>query len=200
MHHVYCCLCDCTASNKRAVLRRKGDGSRSQGLISSTAVACSLWHQLGSYPFGACALRQSPLQLKSVQHVACGQKDHLEGTKVAVFPSLCATQQDHSGSAADWRPLKSGDQGRRRAVTQRRGEPTPVPDLSRQWCCATATSGPAPGRGVRWCTNGAGTFFAPAQVLWFITRPTEALPRWLLASPATQASRCCRQHTWSRAS
>ena len=37
-------------------------------------------------------------------------KDHLEGTKVAVFPSLCAPQKDQSGSAADWRPPKSGDQ------------------------------------------------------------------------------------------
>ena len=37
-------------------------------------------------------------------------KDHHEGTKVAVFPSLCAPQRDQSGSAVDWRSPKSGDQ------------------------------------------------------------------------------------------
>ena len=29
---------------------------------------------------------------------------------MAVFPSLCAPQKDQSGSAADWRSPKSGDQ------------------------------------------------------------------------------------------
>ena len=38
-------------------------------------------------------------------------KDHLEGTKVAVFPRYCAPQEDQTGSAADWRPPRSGDQG-----------------------------------------------------------------------------------------
>ena len=37
-------------------------------------------------------------------------KDHLEGTKVAVFPSLCAPREDQSGSAADWQPPRNGDQ------------------------------------------------------------------------------------------
>ena len=37
-------------------------------------------------------------------------KDNFEGTKGAVFPSLCAPQEVQSGSAADWRSPKSGDQ------------------------------------------------------------------------------------------
>ena len=38
-------------------------------------------------------------------------KDHLEDTKVGGLPeTLCAPQEDQSGSAADWRSPKSGDQ------------------------------------------------------------------------------------------
>ena len=37
-------------------------------------------------------------------------KDHLKGTKVSAFPSLCAPQKVQAGSAAVWRPPSSGDQ------------------------------------------------------------------------------------------
>ena len=37
-------------------------------------------------------------------------KDHLEGIKVAVFPSLCTLQEDQSDSAPDWRSPESDDQ------------------------------------------------------------------------------------------
>ena len=89
-----------------------------------------------------CAVMiQSPHTLLKGRVQACGQKDHLEGTKVAVFPSLSAPQESpdrqRSGLAAteEWRP------GRRRATrlpteeraTQRACE-------SSVWARATAAS------------------------------------------------------------
>ena len=55
-------------------------------------------------------------------------KDHLEGTKVAVFPSLCAPHEDQSGNAADSRSPKSGDLATRRGAgdPERRAEWTTV--------------------------------------------------------------------------
>ena len=37
-------------------------------------------------------------------------KDHLEGTNSAVSPASAPREKDQSGSAADWRSPKSGDQ------------------------------------------------------------------------------------------
>ena len=66
-------------------------------------------------------------------------KDHLEDTKVAVFPRYCAPQdRQHSGLAAteEWRP------GRRRATwLPEEEEATQSDELSGQRCYATATSG-----------------------------------------------------------
>ena len=45
-----------------------------------------------------------------VQHVPVGKR-HLEGTKVAAFPSPRAPHEDQPGSATDWRSPKSVDQG-----------------------------------------------------------------------------------------
>ena len=53
--------------------------------------------------------RCSPHQSAKVSSECLRAKDHLEGTKVAVFPFPCAPQKDQSGSAADWRSPKSGD-------------------------------------------------------------------------------------------
>ena len=54
--------------------------------------------------------RSSPHQSAKVSSMCLQPKDHLEGTKVAVFPSLCAPQKDQSCSAADWRSPKVDDQ------------------------------------------------------------------------------------------
>ena len=69
-------------------------------------------------------------------------KDHLEGTKVAVSPSLCAPQErpvrQRSGLAVteEWRP------GRRRATwLPEEEQATQRDELSGQRCYATATSG-----------------------------------------------------------
>ena len=53
--------------------------------------------------------RCSPHQSAKVSSLCLRAKDHLEGTKVAVFPCPCAPQKVQTGSAADWRSPKSGD-------------------------------------------------------------------------------------------
>ena len=55
-------------------------------------------------------VRCSPHQSAKVSSMCLRAKDHLEGTKVAVFPRNCAENKVQTGSAADWRSPKSGDQ------------------------------------------------------------------------------------------
>ena len=45
----------------------------------------------------------------TVSSMSLRAKDHLKGTKVAVFPRYCAENKVQTGSAG-WRPPKSGDQ------------------------------------------------------------------------------------------
>ena len=68
-------------------------------------------------------------------------KDHLEGTKVAVFPSLCAPQKDQSGSAADWRPPTSvGQEGDGRPGYPRRSGRPRETSKSSVWVRATVAA------------------------------------------------------------
>ena len=92
--------------------------------------------------FCCAVMTQSPHTLlkRRVQHVPVG-KDHLEDTKVAAFPSLCAPRErpvrQRSGLAAtkEWRP------GRRRATwlpTEEQG--TQRARKSSVWVRATVAS------------------------------------------------------------
>ena len=91
--------CDDTASwlprrpadgQQRAALRRGGDGTKSRGLISPSRRTFSTAPEGGLIHLVPTHFPRSLHQLTSVQHVPAGKKDHFEGTKVAVFPSLCA--------------------------------------------------------------------------------------------------------------
>ena len=95
--------------------RREGDGTRSRGLTSPSR------RMFSTAPVGGLVLlvltRFTEVHISSpVPSMCLRAKDHLEGTKVAVLPSLCAPQEDESGSAADWRSPKSDEPGRRRAT------------------------------------------------------------------------------------
>ena len=166
----------------RAALRREGDGTRSRGLISpSSDVLHGTRGGGGSCPSGANALHQSLLQLTPCA-VSKTSNRHLE----AVFPRCCAPQEDQSGSAADWRPPKSGEGNRPRD----RAEWTMV--LS----CGHLRSAPV--------VVGVGlhTGWRPPALrasLSDSTRPAWAPLRWLLASPATR-NRVCRAKAWLHAS
>ena len=46
----------------------------------------------------------------TVSSMSLRAKDHLEGTKVAVFPRYCAEKQSPDRQRSGWRPPKSGDQ------------------------------------------------------------------------------------------
>ena len=100
--------CDDTASwppqrpadgQQRAALRREGDGTRPRGLIIpsrrkfSTAPAERLIPLVSTRDIGVHT--SSP-----VSSMCLRAKDHLEGTKVAVFPRYCAPQKVQTGSAA----------------------------------------------------------------------------------------------------
>ena len=67
--------------------------------------------------------------------------DHLEDTKVAAFPGYCAPQKVQSGSAADWRPPRSGDQegDGRPGYPRRSGRPS-AREESSVWVRVTAAS------------------------------------------------------------
>ena len=94
---------------QRAALRREGDGTRSPGSDQPQSS-----HVLYGASEGSILLvptRFTEFHISSpVPSMSLRAKDHLEDTKVAVFPSLRAPQDDQSGSAADWRSPKSGDQ------------------------------------------------------------------------------------------
>ena len=69
-------------------------------------------------------------------------KDHLEGTKVAVFLRYCAPQEVQSGSAADWRSPRSGDQeDDGRSSYPKKEQATQCEELSGRRRHATATYG-----------------------------------------------------------
>ena len=92
-----------------AALRERLRG-RSPGVASAPVVTCSLRHQRGGL-IPLVPTRFTRVHISSKVSSTCLRaKDHLEGTKVAVFPSLCAAQKVQTGSAADWRSPKSGDQ------------------------------------------------------------------------------------------
>ena len=112
-------------------------------------------------------------------------KDHLEGTKVAVFPRYCAENKVQTGSAA------AG--GHRRVATRKT-----TGDL------ATRRGAGDPERRAEWMTvlRYGHLRSAPVVVdagirkerepptllaaLWVSTRPAWAPPRWPLASPTTR--------------
>ena len=116
--------CDDTASwpprrpadgQQWAALRREFDGTRSLGLISPSRRMFSTAPARGLIPL--VPTRDIGVHISSpVSGMCLWAKDHLEGTKVAVFPSLCAPQErpvrQRSGLAVteEWRP------GRRRAT------------------------------------------------------------------------------------
>ena len=81
---------------------------------------------------------------------------------MAVFPSLCAPQKDQSGSAADWRPPKSGDQEDDGRLLSDEGS---RPSARAEWTMVFRYGHlwSAPVVGVRWCTHGAGTAHAPCS-------------------------------------
>ena len=119
---------------------------------------------------------------------ACGQKDHLEGTKVAVFPSPLRPKRKTSPAAQ-----RSG--GHRRVATRKTtggylATTGTDPETRAEW--TTVSLRPPPvctGRGGRLFTHGAGTAYAPCSPVFFSTRPAWAPPRWPLASPATYVTR-----------
>ena len=78
----------------------------------------------GAYPL--VPTRDMGVHISSpVSSLCLRAKDHLEDTKVAVFPRYCAPQKVQTGSAADWRPPKIGDQeGDGRPDHPRRGQAT----------------------------------------------------------------------------
>ena len=112
--------CDDTASwpprrpadgQQRAALRERVTGHQegSRGLISPSRRLFSTAPAGGLIPL--VPTRDIGVHISSpVSSMCLRAKDHLEGTKVAVFPSLCAPQEDQSGSAADWRSQASDDQ------------------------------------------------------------------------------------------
>ena len=100
-----------TASSGRPSEERvTGHQEGSQGLISpsrrmfSTAPVREGFILLVPTRFTEVHIRST------VSSMSLRAKDHLEGTKVAVFPRYCAENKVQTGSAADWRPPKSGDQ------------------------------------------------------------------------------------------
>ena len=104
---------------------------------------------------------------------------------MAVFPSLCAPQQDQSGSAADWRSPKSGDQeDDGRLPSDKLNRPRDRAEWTTVFRFGHLQSAPVVvGGGIR--TEREPRTLRAA--LWFSTRPSRALPRWLHASPSTQA-------------
>ena len=102
----------------------------------------ALWDPSRCHMSFCCAVMTQPLHalLKGRVHAcACGQKDHLEDTKVAAFPSLCAPQKVQAGSAAVWLPPRSGDQEgeRRPGYPRRSGRPSMRASV---WVRATVAS------------------------------------------------------------
>ena len=88
---------------------REGDGTQSRGLISPSRRMFSSAPKERLIPL--VPTRFTGIHVSSpVSSMCLRAKDHLEGTKVAEFPSLCAAPEVQPGSAADWRSPRSGDQ------------------------------------------------------------------------------------------
>ena len=161
----------------RAALR-EGDGTRSRGLISPCRRMCSTAPVV--LPF---YLRVSPESTSAVSKpVPAGKRPHVRTP--GGLPEELRPTQVQSGSAADWRPPKSGDQeddGRLPSGTD------PEKELNGQWCCAMATYG----LHQSWWSLVTRTEWEPPTLraaLWVSTRPAWWPPRWPAASPATNVT------------
>ena len=117
-----------------------------------------------------------------------------EDSRVAVFMSLCAPEQDQCGSAADWRSPKSGDQEGDGRLPSDKGNRPRGTELSGRRCYAKATSGL---HGSWWTlvTQGLGTAHTPCSPL--STPRASAPPRRHPASPAARTHVCYKEHTCS---
>ena len=118
-----------------------------------------------------------------VSSMSLRAKDHLEGTKVAVFPSLCAAQESpvrqRSGLAVtkEWRP------GRRRATWL----PEEDPETSAEWMTVLRYGHlrSAPVVVDVGFKHGVGTAYTRCSFIG-LHAPAWAPPRWLAPSPATR--------------
>ena len=127
-------------------------------------------------------------------------KDHLEGTKVAVFPRYCAPQKVQTGSAAAGGPRRVATRKTTGDLATRRGAGDPVRravwmTVSR---CGHLRSAPVV---VDACSR---TEWEPPTLcasLSTSTRPAQAPPSWPAASPATRKRVCAGAgHAWLRVS
>ena len=109
-------------------------------------------------------------------------KDHLEGTKVAVFPRYCAENKVQTGSAAAGGHRSVATRKTTGDLTTRRGAGDPV--LRAEWTTVLRyghlRSAPVVVDAFLRKEWEPPTLLA---ALFFSTRPAWAPPRWLLASP-----------------
>ena len=115
--------CDDTASwlprrpadGQQRALRREGDGTRSRGLISPSRRTFSTTPAGGLIPL--VPTRFTEVHISSPVSSMCLQaKDHLGGTKVAVFWSLCAPQERPGRQRSGLAVTEERRPGRRRAT------------------------------------------------------------------------------------
>ena len=89
-----------------------------------------------------CLTRFTEVHISSpVSSMSLRAKDHLEGTKVAVFPRYCAPQKVQTGSAAAGGHRRVATRKTTGDLATRRGAGDPERELSGRRCYATATSG-----------------------------------------------------------
>ena len=118
-------------------------------------------------------------------------KDHLEGTKVAVFPRYCAEQKVQTGSAAAGGHRGVATRKTTGDLTTRRGAGDP--ERRAEWMTVSRyghlRSAPVV------VDVGVRTEWEPPTLRaapWVSTRPSRAPPSWPLASPAFQnIAMCC---------
>ena len=132
--------------------------------------------------------RCNPHQSAKVSSMCLRAKDHLEGTKVAVFPRYCAPQKVQTGSAAAGGHRRVATRETKGDLATRRGGGDP--ETRAEWMKVSRyghlRSAPVV------VDVGVPTEWEPPTLraaLWLSTRPAWAPPRWLLASPATYGTR-----------
>ena len=102
---------DPLTASSGAALRREGDGTPRRVPGSDHPQSSHVLYGTSEGFILLVPTRFTEFHLSSpVPSMCLRAKDHLEGTKVAVFPRYCAEQQSPDWQRSGWRPPRSGDQ------------------------------------------------------------------------------------------
>ena len=194
--HTFQGTCDDTASwppqrpadgQQRAALRREGDGTPRRVPRSDQPQSSHVLYGASEGFILLVPARFTEVHISSAVSSMCLRaKDHLEGTKVAVFPRNCAEEKVQTGSAAAGGHRRVATRKTTGDLTTRRGAGNPV--RRAEWMTVSRyghlRSAPT------LVTQGVGTACTPCSAV-ALQAPVLAPSRWLAASPVTRTRVHC---------